>query len=296
MSDRWRPAAAAARSRTGFMSADVDYRARRHVQRARYPIGKHAWPNNRPGQRDRQSLDELIQEAQKTSYFHAGSWAPAERVPRLVTKEERSARKRAARFFDSDESFDRDFSGAREIPASKRYRAAGSAELSGDRTITAAQDLPGNRRMIQAPYLPAGIARPILPPTDIRKARQQYVSHLAKFGEVTFDIVANAFAIPSIPCDNVGCDELHLGEDCTLALICTGCCQLGHVSHECGVVCSRCGQDGHVRGRCSATKRKRGGFLRLQRQLRPVTRPAGLPGRNVAPLRERLRVEAERLV
>ncbi|KAL8890217.1 MAG: hypothetical protein Q9215_002601 [Flavoplaca cf. flavocitrina] len=233
MRDGRRPAAAAARFSNDRLPADVGVWTRRRF-RARPPDRNHAWANIQPGHR--QSLDELIQEAQNTRPFHAGDFTLAERVRYPAIKEERSARKRAADLFDSDESFDGDFSGAREIRPFKRYRAAGSGELygvvAGGHSTTASQDL---RRMIQvAPYLPAGIRRPILPPIDIRKARQQYIHQLAKFGEVKFDIVANAFAIPSRACDNVGCDELHLGEDCTLALMCTGCCQLGHVSHECG--------------------------------------------------------------
>ncbi|KAI4272527.1 MAG: hypothetical protein LQ337_005242 [Flavoplaca oasis] len=234
MRDGQRPAAAAARFSNDRLPTDVGLRTRRRFQGARPPYRNHTWASIQLGRR--QSLDELIQEARKTSRFHAGSSAPAEHVRYPAIKEERSPRKRAAGFFDSDESNERDSYGAREIPTFKRYRVAGSAEPSVDRSITASQELLGNWRMIRgSPYLPAGVRRPILPPIDIRKARQQYVHQLADFGEVKFDIVANAFAIPSRPCDNVGCNELHLGEDCTLALMCTGCCQLGHVSHECGV-------------------------------------------------------------
>ena len=123
-----------------------------------------------------------------------------------------------------------------------------------------------------------------MPPLNIRKARHEHVRQLAYFGEVTFDVVADAFAFHTKSCDNVGCDELQLSEDRTSALMCTGCCHLGHVSHECSEVCSRCNQA------------KEMGFLDLQRDLMRVLRPAELQGRVIPPLRERLRMEAERLV
>ena len=72
MRDGRRPAAAAARFSNDRLPADVGVRTRRRFHSARPPDRNHAWANIQPG--CRQSLDELIQEAQKTRHFHAGDF------------------------------------------------------------------------------------------------------------------------------------------------------------------------------------------------------------------------------
>lgn len=83
MRDGQRPAAAAARFSNDRLPTDVGLRTRRRFQGARPPYRNHTWASIQLGRR--QSLDELIQEARKTSRFHAGSSAPVR--PRLLVCE-----------------------------------------------------------------------------------------------------------------------------------------------------------------------------------------------------------------
>ncbi|KAL8758946.1 MAG: hypothetical protein Q9199_001106 [Rusavskia elegans] len=357
------PRKAAADAASGPGPADADFSTQRRSQGAdaphRLPIREQAWPSIQSGRE--QTLDELIQEAQRpvfknsiispdarveenpaslsaqlaegTEQFYQrnadigrklglevdiigsarpygfapvgpdGLPDPREALhikPDSPSDEERpltpaikgESRKRSAAYLDSDES-----SGViKEEPSTKKRSIAqfGLDEPSGAVSDDRYEDRLRDTHVIQvAPYLPVGARIPVLTPSEIRKARQEYVDQLASSHDVSLDVVANAFAIPSKICDNVGCDQLHLSEDCTLALMCSGCCQIGHVAHECGEVCSRCGQDGHVQGRCTATKKRRGRKIRdPPAQLMPVLRPPGLQGRTVPGLRERLLAEA----
>ncbi|KAI4231856.1 MAG: hypothetical protein LQ349_005343 [Xanthoria aureola] len=58
-----------------------------------------------------------------------------------------------------------------------------------------------------------------LPPNHVRAARREYVEQYARTGEVSEDIVDKAFSLPKVLCDNSGCDQLHIAEDCELSLL-----------------------------------------------------------------------------
>lgn len=93
-----------------------------------------------------------------------------------------------------------------------------------------------------------GPGRPLAPlqPDRIRVAQTDYVEQLTQHAAVAEDTLAEAFAIPSVTCDNLGCDERHLSEDCSFELRCTGCGSLRHVAHDCQETCERCYRIGHL--------------------------------------------------
>lgn len=93
-----------------------------------------------------------------------------------------------------------------------------------------------------------------LPPNHVRAARREYVEQYARTGEVSEDIVDKAFSLPKVLCDNSGCDQLHIAEDCELSLLCESCLMAGHTRSTCKARCTRCGGPGHSLNRCSASK------------------------------------------
>lgn len=93
-----------------------------------------------------------------------------------------------------------------------------------------------------------------LPPNHIRDARKEYVDQYARTGEVSEEIVGRAFGMPKVLCDNSGCDQLHIADDCELPLLCEACISKDHTRTTCEAKCTRCGGPGHSLNRCSASK------------------------------------------
>ncbi|KAL8731686.1 MAG: hypothetical protein Q9166_003267 [cf. Caloplaca sp. 2 TL-2023] len=57
-----------------------------------------------------------------------------------------------------------------------------------------------------------------LAPDRIRTARQLHIEHLANGWKIPLDVAADAFALPTRTCDNVGCVDL-ISEDCAPAVM-----------------------------------------------------------------------------
>ena len=101
-----------------------------------------------------------------------------------------------------------------------------------------------------------------------------------------------AFATPNKPCLNVGCNGMHLPEDCSMEPLCDGCgAYKAHFSHECGAQCTRCGAKGHLDAYCRRYKHSR---THERLGARPVVRPlrpANDPPRQIGGLMERIWAE-----
>lgn len=134
-----------------------------------------------------------------------------------------------------------------------------------------------------------GVEQRVLAPGKILTAHQQFVNQLVDFGHVTTDVLADAFAISSKTCNNVGCDQHHVSEDCTLEFMCRGCGQMGHVGQDCMEQCGRCRKWGHVYGRCTA--KSKFGMADPPALLMPVQRSSWAAKRVVVPLIDRLFAE-----
>ncbi|KAL8644738.1 MAG: hypothetical protein Q9226_007614 [Calogaya cf. arnoldii] len=330
MSPRWTPAADVAFRNTGPEPADAGFLIQGDSREfadapARVSTGANAL--SLLGSRRRQSLDELIQDAQRpvvkrsiappdarlvdntATMFEQmpGQYevnAPDERVFNTALQEASSSRKRAGAQSDWDCLLDEVPSGVsqytpeghKESATKKRSaRDLDADELQGGHTAFSpltkkrAVDESEHPQYLSYHAVPVASDRD-LTPKDIRTAREELVDQLVKFGYVTADVLANAFALSSKICNNVGCDQLHLSEDCTLELMCTGCGLMGHVPPDCMERCDRCKGRGHVYDRCTAQHKP--GMPYPPQQLMPVLRPSWARERVVAPLIDRLMAAA----
>ena len=101
-----------------------------------------------------------------------------------------------------------------------------------------------------------------------------------------------ATARPDKPCNNVGCDEFHISDDCHLQPMCSGCGLYGsHFSHECAATCLRCGAKGHTNTYCLRQYHRK---THEQLQAQPVQtlrRPANDPPRQIGSPMEQIWAE-----
>ncbi|KAI4285652.1 MAG: hypothetical protein L6R38_000476 [Xanthoria sp. 2 TBL-2021] len=171
----------------------------------------------------------------------------------------------------------------------KRRFAADSACNPGYETSSSI-NLPAEYPLTPFSVAPDGVEKRVLTPKNILTAREEFVNQLVDFGHVTTNVLADAFAICSKPCNNVGCDQPHVSEDCPLEFMCRGCGQMGHVAQDCVEQCDRCGKWGHVYGRCTAKDKP--GMPDPPAQLMPLLRPSWASERVVLPLVDRLMAEA----
>ena len=103
---------------------------------------------------------------------------------------------------------------------------------------------------------------------------------------------ALALATPNKPCSNVGCNAMHLPEDCLLEPLCDRCGSYkAHYSHECGAECSRCGAKGHLNAYCNRYKHSRTRMRLRARPVRRILRPANDPPRQIGSVMERIWAE-----
>lgn len=130
-----------------------------------------------------------------------------------------------------------------------------------------------------------------IPPGRIRQARVERIQCLAD-GQVPSDATINdAVTAPNQTCNNVGCAEFHIWEDCPWELYCSGCVQPGHVASRCRAKCTRCGRKGHTFARCAAVKNIHGNSLRQTKVVELLQR-TGSVRRELPDLETRLRREA----
>ena len=102
-----------------------------------------------------------------------------------------------------------------------------------------------------------------------------------------------ALLTPNKPCLNVGCNEMHLPEDCSMEPLCGGCgAYKAHFSHQCAAECTRCGGSGHLSKYCRRHKDRKGRVLPDQKVVTPL-RPND-PPRQLGSVIERILAEVDK--